>query len=159
MSKRICLFLLALFATAGNAQIIGHFSRANCVVNNESITFLPLDPFPRGVVSWHRPSSGFLHYAGHEDPVSCALPPCPTSPNPLEDALCSTFDACLWPFTYHTINGRWAAIHNLHGLDDDNALQTGPWEVEGRHTVLYGIIFGFLIYDVTATGPVTDCSL
>ena len=160
MLKKTGVLLLTLVATATNAQLTGDFSRANCVTNNESITFRPGDPLLRGVISWHRPASGFLHYAGHEDPVSCAAPPCPTSPNPLEDAICGTFDACLWPLTTSPVIGRWAAIHNLFGLDRDRGtIQQGPWEVEGRHTAFYGFLFGIPVYTVNNSGPVTDCSL
>lgn len=159
MFKLRYFLLFASLTTAAEAQITGDFSRANCVTNNESITFLPGNPFLRGVISWHRPTSGFLHYAGHEDPVSCAGATCPTSPNVLEDAICYTFDACLWPLVTHPITGRWAGIHNLYGLDKDTGFGTGPWTVEGRHTVFYGYYYGIPIYTINQTGPVTDCSL
>lgn len=161
MRKKICVLLLVFFATTAHAQLTGEFSRANCVTNNESITLIPFDPFQRAVVSWHRPSSGssLLHFAGHEDPLACASPPCPTSPGPLEDAICFPSDGCLWGVVNHTVTGRWAGIHNLFGLDADNSIHAGPWTVEGRHTIFFGVFFTIPIFTVTNSGPVTDCSL
>lgn len=145
--------IVLLYTSSAFADLTGHFSRANCF-NNESITFIPLDPGHRAVISWHT-ESGTTHYAGDEDPVFCSSPPCPTG-NLLEDARCEIGDNCLWPYSYHTITGRWAAIHNTSGFDNET---TTGWTVQGRHTQFFGSVFGVPVYYVTNSGPVTDCNL
>lgn len=156
--KKILWLIVVLAPSLSAADMTGHFSRANCV-NNESITFTPLrTQFPAAVISWHTPDWGLLHYAGHEDPNVCALQPCPTNPNPLEDATCYTHDFCGWPMTTNW-SGRWAAIHNVSLSDQNNGFQTGPWTVEGRHVVYTGPLFGNPTAVVIESGPETDCNL
>lgn len=62
--KHVIVISVLLFSISLAADITGDFSRANCVTNNESITFRPFDPFLRGVVSWHT-LDGVIHYSGH----------------------------------------------------------------------------------------------
>lgn len=148
----------AVLATASTeADVTGHFSRANCI-NNESITFLPLAPLSMAVISWHKkPAPQYYegHYAGDEDPVACSIPTCPTSPGWDEDARCEESDNCLWTFSFHTLSGRWAAIHRVSGLDSD----ASSWTSEGRHVIWLGEVFGIPLYQVIDSGPETDCNL
>ncbi|HAB39012.1 MAG TPA: hypothetical protein DCE52_13650 [Rhodobacteraceae bacterium] len=151
------IFLCTILFLSGSvaADIIGDFSRANCVTNNESITFRPFDPFLRSVVSWHT-LDGNIHYAGDEDPVAGSQAPCPTSPSILEDARCEPGDNCWWPFSYHAITGRWAAIHSVYGLDSES---TTGWTVEGHHATIFGYFHGIPIYTINLSLPTTDCNL
>lgn len=153
--KLILVSSMLFFSISLTAEIIGDFSRANCVTNNESITFKPFDPFLRGVVSWHT-LDGVIHYAGDEDPVMCSTIPCPTSPSVLEDARCEVSDNCLWPLNYHGITGRWAAIHSIYGLDDES---TTDWVVEGRHFTVFYFFRGLPIYTINRSLPTSDCNL
>ncbi|MBL4708476.1 MAG: hypothetical protein JKY48_08575 [Flavobacteriales bacterium] len=153
--KGIVLTALIFLTGAAQAELTGDFSRANCVTNNESITFRPFDPFYRVVISWHT-LNGVTHYAGDEDPLYCSSSSCPTSPSALEDARCEASDNCLWPYSFHTVTGRWAAIHSIYGLDSES---TTDWTVEGRHGILYGFYYGIPIYTVNRSLPTTDCNL
>lgn len=153
--KIILASLISLSPPMVYADLTGHFSRANCVTNNESITFTPFDPFYRGVISWHT-YKGVTHYAGHEDPTYCSSSPCPTSPSIYEDAICQVSDNCLWPLVRHTVTGRWAAIHSIFGLDAGSRTE---WVVEGRHTTLYGYYYGMPVYSIYKSPQVTDCNL
>ena len=143
------------FSVSVAAEIIGDFSRATCVTNNESITFRPFDPFLHAVISKHT-LDGNLHYAGDEDPIICSQIPCPTSPSILEDARCEIGDNCGWPFSYHPIIGRWAAIHSIYGLDSES---TTGWTVEGHHATLFGYFHGIPIYTINLSLPTMDCNL
>ena len=153
--KSILLTVLFFLSATALAESTGDFSRANCATNNESITFNPFDPFYRAVISWHT-LNGVTHYAGDEDPVYCTGGLCPTSPSIWEDARCEISDNCLWPLSYHTVTGRWAAIHNIYGQDSQSLTD---WTVEGRHTILFGYYYGIPIYTVNRSLPQTDCNL